>query len=251
MKVGKDQDEIVGKKFRDTFFNADSTWVTDGYQAAIHGKTLTGRKYSVLGKTWVDYRITPGNEEGTFILILMDISESYNKESEVQRDNRKNECLVEMAGILASEEAHRAVIEKALKKLAKFFYASRVYIILKDGEELKTEFQCCSKGIKPNYYKFSDIDKDFVAHCRENLLKYEKIIRFNVESIRDSSPEIYEKLRYLNVRNMIGIPFYRGYEIMGFLLIENYELSKIDDTDGFITTASDLIFFRLNLIKCI
>ena len=247
-KVGKNQDGIVGKKFRATFFNADPTWVTDGYQAALHGKTLTGRKYSVLGKSWVDYRMVPGSEEGTFILILMDISESYNKEIEMERENKKNTCLVEIAGILASDEGHRVVIDEALKKLAMFFYASRVYIILKDGEELKTEFQYCSKGIKPNDYKFSDIDKEFLEHCRENHQKSKNIIKFDVESIRDSDLEIYDKLRYLNVRNMIGIPFYQGNDIIGALCIENYEISRVDDTGGFIKTASELIFFRLNLL---
>ncbi|WP_049962300.1 EAL domain-containing protein [Oribacterium sp. FC2011] len=247
-KVGKNRDEIMGRKFRDTFFNADPTWVTDGYQAALHGKTLTGRKYSVLGKTWVDYRMVPGSEEGTFILILMDISESYNKEIEMERENKKNECLVEIAGILASQESHRVVIDDALKTLAKFFYASRVYIVMKDGEETKTEFQYCSKGVKPNDYNFSDIDKDFIEHCTENLREYENIIRFDVESIRETYPEIYDKLRYLNVRNMIGMPFYRGDDITGFLCIENYEMSRIDDTGDFIRTASELIFFRLNLL---
>ena len=247
-KVGKNRDEIMGRKFRDTFFNADPTWVTDGYQAALHGKTLTGRKYSVLGKTWVDYRMVPGSEEGTFILILMDISESYNKEIEMERENKKNECLVEIAGILASQESHRVVIDDALKTLAKFFYASRVYIVMKDGEETKTEFQYCSKGVKPNDYNFSDIDKDFIEHCTENLREYENIIRFDVESIRETYPEIYDKLRYLNVRNMIGMPFYRGDDITGFLCIENYEMSRIDDTGDFIRTASELIFFMLNLL---
>ncbi len=247
-KVGKSQREIIGKRFRDTFFNADSTWISEGYQAAVHGKIINGRKYSALGKAWVAYRMVQGHEEGTFILTTIDINESYNKEVEKQKENKRNVSLVKLANILAGTEGHRAVIDKALEELAKFFYASRVYIILKEGDEFKTEFQYCSKGIKPNDYKFSDVDKDFNRHCRENLIEYGNIIRFDVEMIRDLYPEIYEKLRYINVRNMTGVPILRGEEEIGFLCIENYELSRIEETASLIKTASKLISFRLNIM---
>jgi|GEM_PF-34905 len=244
-QVGKSKREIEGKHYKELFFDIDPIWITEGYQAAVEGRKISGRKFSVVGGIWVDYHMMPGPDEGTFVLTMSDVTIEYRKQIALQKDSERDKVLLDIAGILSSEASYQDVMDDTLSSMLKYFYASRVYIVTILDGVVNTAFQHCAMGISPNTNRFDDIDRYFVENAKKNLLYNGNIIKVNIKSVKENNKIIYDKLCAINVRNMAGAPLMSDKEIIGYVCVENYEVGKIDELEHFLTTVATFISHRL------
>ncbi len=237
--------DLIGRSLRDLYEETEVNWVQFCYESAIQGKRLKGRLYSKAINHWLDYIVYPTRMPGCCTFVLMKADDEAKKDRDLNRDFHTDDSILKVALILNSNDEYNSIMEKALVELSHEIHPERLYVYELIGDRLTNTFEWCAEGVEPRKHLIQNIPASEFS-IRFGMLNYDTCVYIpSVKALKDTKPDLYEKLSARRIKRQIIAPLYNDNKLIGFLGANNYEESSIIDTRKILVSLSNFIAFRI------
>lgn len=244
--AGKSREELVGKLFLDVFPERNKKWFTYCYNAVKYGKNIHDVIYSNEVKHWLDFTIGPISREGFIAYAFMYADEEHARKVLLARERLSDNISLNISKILNHEGHYQNTIEQALRELANWIEAERLYILETDGKTVSNTFEWCQKGIEPQIATLQDKAYEPYIGGWEKFLEVDNsVVLDDIEILREDDPVDYENLKRQGIQRLIAAPFYENGKLIGYLGADNYKVSEFIDTKKILETISYFLGIKI------
>lgn len=138
-------------------------------------------------------------------------------------EGEENEAMInEGLRISLSAPTPEKSINTLLEYLGQSLSSGRVYIFEEmEGGVFSNTYEWCAKGVLPQKENLQNVPRSVVRLWYQRFHMGKNVIVKNVESIRETEPEIYEYLEPQNIQTLVVSPLVSEKKIIGFYGVDN------------------------------
>lgn len=244
--VNKSKDELIGRRFSEKFADSGRNWFPFCYRAAVLGEECNATVFSTEIQLWVNFTIAPTSIPNHCAYTFMNIDKKHKDRALFDKIGNTDRAIVRIAEVLNSRRAYSTAIKAILEEIGKAIHADRLYILETDGNKVNNTFEWCKEGVEPALQLLQNVPyKGYLDIWEKALGSQSSLMVQNIETYRETEPQIYKILKVQNIRNLIEAPLYDNERIIGYLGADNYWETEQLDTRRILETVARFISHRI------
>ena len=133
-----------------------------------------------------------------------------------------------------------------LEHLGKALSGERTYIFERNESGCDDNtYEWTADGVEPEKENLQNVPPEVCASWYRNFSVGRHIVIEDVESIRETEPLQYEKLKGQSIRSLVVVPLYDGEKTIGFYGVDNPPVKSLEYTSNMLQTAAYFIVSSL------
>lgn len=217
--AGMAKEELLGKRFLESYENADPVWMTYCTKAYQAGRAIRDCIYAPEIDHWLDFTIMPLEQPGYVAYTFMNVDLDRARQLQMKRAYTTNDIILRISKILNSEVDYETAMNHALRELSRVLHPDRLYILETDGKTVSNTFEWCAPGVTPEIDTLQNLDyAQYIGGWEKFLEHSTSVIIEDIEVLKDDDPVDYWNLKRQGIERIIDAPFYHDGKLIGYLL---------------------------------
>ena len=175
-----------------------------------------------------------------FVMYLDDVSETMEKQLDLQRILESERRIVEDVQILNGTRPLAERIDLLLTRISAYFGADRAYIFEVDpeGTAVSNTFERCRNGAAPQIDSLQHVDIGCIDGWKADFDRNRAVIIPEVAAIKAERPLEYEILTKQDIRSIVVAPLLDGGRLTGFFGVDNPTAEGLEKTGDMMMTLA-------------
>ena len=222
--VGKSTSELIGSTFYNSVSNRDEDWIRLSYQAAFMRQSVINSTYNTQFNKWFEFWAVPVYKKGFCAFIIHDVTAEKRKEETRVINTNSNNFILDCAKALSANDFKKGV-KYVLKELGKVLNADRVAVIEDNNGELGEIHFWADKVNGTGLPSKSIFDQyDFFTMWQKQMGPENVYICDDAAIVNSQNSDVYKAVLHGTISRYIVTALKDKDELIGFMLIENYDL---------------------------
>ena len=244
--AGMAKEELLGKRFLESYENADPVWMTYCTKAYQAGRAIRDCIYAPEIDHWLDFTIMPLEQPGYVAYTFMNVDLDRARQLQMKRAYTTNDIILRISKILNSEVDYETAMNHSLRELSRVLHPDRLYILETDGKTVSNTFEWCAPGVTPEIDTLQNLDyAQYIGGWEKFLEHSTSVVIEDIEVLKDDDPVDYWNLKRQGIERIIDAPFYHDGKLIGYLGVDNYEKSELVNTVTVLETVSYFIASKI------
>lgn len=244
-------DHLVGRDIYPEFGKGHEDIVQMMRNAAFKGINSKSTYHSTRTGKWVSITVDKAAVTGRCAVILEDVTKEHITTEFMDREWRTDDLIIGCTKVLHSGLPHEVAINQVIRLVGEAACADRIYIIEKvEDNSFRATYEWCNNKISSIIERVSDITDNYLNWEKEYPGAFSLVID-DVETIKDTHLELYNKLSLFDVKSIIELPIYDEGLLIGYFgginfgRIRNLDLKELMEAVSYFLASE---FSRLRLL---
>ncbi len=233
-----------GKFFSELYDCCRSDWLDACYESAILGKRLKGRVYNDTIKHWIDYVIAPARSPGycTYVFIVADDVARQGKD--LNREFLTDDSILRLAKVISSNDDYDTMMQKALTEMSHILHPERIDFLEIEGDSVRAVFEWCADGVESLKEHIHRVPYSFYKYMVDILDSDTCVYIPDASAYNGHHNIVTELMVKYGINRLIAAPMYDDGRLMGFLCVDDFELSNRIDFKRLVTAVAGFFAAR-------
>lgn len=239
------ENELIGQSFFKVVDNASTDWLTYCYRAAVLGERVHDTVFSVEVGHWLSVNVAPSTVEGycIFAFTYADTEQLEREELAVGLDTA--DLIIDIADNFSGETSYEVAMNRLLAALSRIAHAQRISLIERKESGSGVIFEWCEEGVEPLIGVMQNMDNAEFADWDRMASKEPLLVVPNVADSEVVDKDHLKSMDDRGIKRMMVVPVKNDNELLGYLVIDNYELDNDLDVQRLLASIASFMGARM------
>lgn len=168
-------------------------------------------------------KLIPWNGQIAGLCVGIDVTEKEITTKRVQEKLEFEKNIVDCTQMLVNEQDIHKAISNLLQSIGVFYQADRAYLfeLQNNGQYWDNTYEWCDEGVPPQIEYLHEVPISVTERWMKMFREGECVVIEDMDTLRETSPEEWEVLAHMGVKNLLAAPVWRDQQVVGFIGVDN------------------------------